>query len=1206
MKSQKCTGEDQTVEGHTPRRGWLRRVGMMASLAGLFVAYATTATPEAPLKAPSATLPAVSKGTTRQTEGEAMAAAKATGQRVEVGAMRSEAKETYANPDGTFTQVTHQQPVRVVQQGKWVPVDPTLVSRSDGTVGPRAAAIGLSFSGGGAGPFATIERAGRRMSLTWPESLPAPRLGGDSATYTDVLPGVDLVVRASVTGFSQLLVVKDRQAAKNPQLRDLTFGFETRNLTLLDGGEGRLKAVDPATGGTVFEAPTPVMWDSGTPSGTARTLAGTDPGRGAHESARRAEIGLRLSDDKLQLTPDAAMLDHSATNYPVYIDPFVNGTSNTGWAMIDSGYPTEEYWKFDDKTDERIGLCPEDCGRNSQVKRLLYALPTPYQDDRISIISAQFKVTMVHTYDGSARNVSLYRMGAGISSSTNWSNQPAWTRKLDTIAPTGTKSSCTSTNQNVEFDAKAGVVDAAVNNWSTTTFGIRADSESSIYYVKRFCNNATLSVTYNRAPNKPPVSALSMNPGGACVSGASRPYVSSLPVLYATLTDPDTGDAEPLQAKFRVTWTENGTLQTKTWTSGQKNSGSIFSYNTGDATTGVPLLPQNVVTSWDVQASDGTSWGPWSSDGAFKCEFILDKERPAGPDVDSPEYLPLDATEFTPKCPEDDPNWYDGVGHYGTFTFDSAAPDVNKYEFGFDTTPSAANTLTPATDGGPVSVTWLPEAEGSHTIQVRAVDRAGKTSDTTSCTFQVAAGVPPVGEWGLADEPGSTAAADARGVNNAQGSGVAFGQPGPGGPADRSAQFDGVGSYLATTTTGVVDTSKGFGISVWAKLGDNSRDGVLVSQDGSGEPGFVLGFDAATGKWVFEVPAMDVNSLGGWRAVGPTAQVGEWVHLVAVYDDVKKQLALHANAATQPATAARRSVWKARGPVQLGRRLAKSGHTGYFSGNVADVAVFNRIVTPPEIAQLAAIKPTRLAYWALDTAADTDDTPDTPEATSPDHSGDAEKELTLRGGATLFTYDPDGFPPPTETALVGAGHLVLDGVDDYADTATGASTAGNYSVTARVKLASDCNRDMAVLSQAGVHTSAYTVRCRLDGAMPRWELVLPDGDEAGSPSQTLVFDDQRLATVEQGGADGQHLALTYNGFLNEVRLYVDGQLAVSAKAPHHATWPAGGGLQIGRSRHDDAWGDHFAGVVDEVRVYDGVLDEVTVRALANPTEQPDV
>lgn len=1201
MNKRSDTGEDRTVHSRTSSRGWLRRVGLAAGLAGLFAAYATTAGPQE--AAPPVLAPAAAEAKLKQTEAEAAAAARASGQPVEVGVLRGESRETYANPDGTFTQVHHQQPVRVLQHGTWVPADPTLVKRPDGSIGPRAATIGLSFSGGGDAPFASVERAGRRLSLSWPQRLPAPTLDGDTATYSDVLAGVDLVVRASTTGFSHVLVVKDRQAAKNPRLRTLTLGLKTGNLTVRDTGEGRLEAIDPATGGKVFETPTPIMWDSGTPAAAGRR---DDASRGPAESARRAPLGVRVADGALRLTPDAGLLDDPQTQYPVYIDPYVNGTTNTAWAMIDSGYPSEEYWKFDGKTDERIGLCPEDCGRNSQVKRLLYALPTPYQDDRISILSAKFRVTMVHTYDGSARNVSLYRMGSGISSSTNWGNQPAWSRKLDTIAPTGTKSSCTSTNQNVEFDAKAGVVDAAVNNWSTTTFGIRADSESSIYYVKRFCNNATLSVTYNRAPNKPAVSALSMNPGGACVSGASRPYVSSLPVLYATLTDPDTGDAEPLQAKFRVTWTVNGTLQTKTWTSGQKNSGSIFSYNTGDATTGVPTLPQNVVTSWDVQAFDGTSWGPWSSDGAIKCEFILDKERPAGPDVDSPEYLPLDATEFTPKCPEDDPTWYDGVGRYGTFTFDSAATDVNKYEFGFDTTPSAANTLTPASDGGPVSVTWLPETEGSHTIQVRAVDRAGKTSDTTSCTFQVAAGAPPVGEWGLADEPGSTVAADARGVNNAQGAGVSFGQPGPGGPADRSAQFDGAASYLATTTAGIVDTSKGFGVSVWAKLGDNRHDGVLVSQDGSGEPGFVLGYDAATGKWVFEVPAMDVNSLGGWRAVGPTAEVGEWVHLVAVYDNVKKQLALHANTATQPATAARRSVWKARGPVQLGRRLAKSGHTDYFSGNLADVAVFNRIITPTEIAQLAAIKPTRLAYWALDSATDTDDSPDTPEATSPDHSGDVEKELTLRGGATLFTYDPDAFPPPTETALVGAGHLVLDGVDDYADTATGAGTTGNYSVTARVKLASDCNRDMAVLSQAGAHASAYTVRCHLEGAMPRWELVLPDGDEAGSPSQTLVFDDQRLATVDQGGDDGQHLALTYNDFLNEVRLYVDGQLAVSAKAPHYATWPASGGLQIGRSRQDDTWADHFAGVVDEVRVYDGVLDQTTVQMLANPLEQPDV
>ncbi|MET0417354.1 MAG: LamG-like jellyroll fold domain-containing protein, partial [Actinoplanes sp.] len=1152
---------------------------------------------------PPAMLPAAAEELVKPTEGEASAAARAAGKPVEVSGKRGGAQETFANPDGTFTQTIHQQPVRVVQSGRWVDVDPTLVARPDGTVGPKAAAIGLSFSAGGDGPFASIERAGRQMSLTWPEKLPAPTLNGETATYAEVLPGTDLVVRASVTGFSQLLVVKNRQAAKNPRLRELTFGFQTRNLTVRDSGEGRLQAVDPATGGTVFEAPTPVMWDSGTaPAAAARSAVAP---AAARESARRSEIDLDLTKDSLRLTPDAAMLDDSATRFPVYIDPFVNGTSNTGWTMVDSGYPSEEYWKFDGKSDERIGNCPEDCGRNSQVKRLMFTIPTPYQDNRLSILGATFKISMVHTYDGSARAVSLYRMGAGISSSTNWGNMPKWIEKLDTVSPIGSRTSCTSTNQNVEFDAVSAVRQAAAGNWTTATFGIRSDNESSFAFVKRFCGNATLSVNYNRAPVQPSISNLSMNPGGSCRSGATRPYVSSLPTLFATLTDPDTGDAEPLKAQFRVTWPQNGATQTKTWTSDERQSGSRFQFITADASTGVPNLPENVIASWDVRAWDRETWGPWSSDGsATACEFILDKTRPAGPDVDSADYLPLDIRDVTPACVEDE-QWYDGVGRYGTFTFDSAAPDVAKYEYGFDTTPSAANTLTPSALGGPVSVTWMPDSDGSHTIQVRAVDQAGKTSDVTSCSFQVKAGAPAVGEWGLADDAGAAAAADAREANPAQAYDVTFAQPGPGGSADRSARFNGTGSYLETAGLGLVDTGGSFTVSVWAKLDDASRNRVVVSQDGTGRTAFTLGYDAASKRWVLELPTNDARSLGNWRVSGPLAEVGEWVHLAAVNDSFKRTVSLHVNGKAA-VTAPRRSQSDSYGAVQIGRRLAIPGYTDYFKGDLADVAVFNRIVTAREINQLVALKPNRLGYWALDTATDTDDLPETPDAVSPEFHGEKVNDLSLRAGAALFNYDTEVFPPPTETALIGAGHLVLDGLNDYAETTVRATTTGSYSVSAWVRLAADCNRDMAVLGQAGTNAAAFTLRCHVEAGMPRWEVVLTTADGTGTPTRTVVFDDQRLPLVSQGGADGQHLALTYNDFLNEVRLYVDGQLAAAGQAPHTETWQAGGGLQVGRTRHNAGWVAPFAGVVDEVRVYEGVLEPTTVSMLANPMEQPDV
>ncbi|NEE20384.1 hypothetical protein G3M58_79740, partial [Streptomyces sp. SID7499] len=115
----------------------------------------------------------------------ASAAAVAAGERVEVVEERSERETVFANPDGTtFTLEKSITPVRVAREGKWVEPDPTLVRNTDGSVGPAAAAVDLSFSAGGdAADLVTIAKGTQSVSLGWPGALPAPRLDGEHAVY---------------------------------------------------------------------------------------------------------------------------------------------------------------------------------------------------------------------------------------------------------------------------------------------------------------------------------------------------------------------------------------------------------------------------------------------------------------------------------------------------------------------------------------------------------------------------------------------------------------------------------------------------------------------------------------------------------------------------------------------------------------------------------------------------------------------------------------------------------------------------------------------------------------------------------------------------------------------------------------------------------------------------------------------------------------
>jgi len=69
-------------------------------------------------------------------------------------------------------------PVRVRQGGTWGPVSTSLRRSASGAL-------------------ATISAGDSKLSLSWPGQLPTPTVSGSSATYKNVLPGVDLVLTAT-------------------------------------------------------------------------------------------------------------------------------------------------------------------------------------------------------------------------------------------------------------------------------------------------------------------------------------------------------------------------------------------------------------------------------------------------------------------------------------------------------------------------------------------------------------------------------------------------------------------------------------------------------------------------------------------------------------------------------------------------------------------------------------------------------------------------------------------------------------------------------------------------------------------------------------------------------------------------------------------------------------------------------------------------
>ncbi|MFC0549352.1 LamG-like jellyroll fold domain-containing protein [Planotetraspora thailandica] len=1097
------------------------------------------------------------------------------------------------------------QPVRTWQGGKWEDLDTTLVRRPDGTWSPKAATVGLFISGGGDSPFVTMRQAGKTMSVGWPGSLPQPHVQGNTATFSNVLPDVDLVVRADVDGYSHLLVVKSAEAAANPDLARIELPVETGGVRLEEQPGGGIAAVESGAGGPVFEAPEPIMWDSSTAAAPAgvmsrATSAGvsgeSEPGdlrEGPGDDSQVAPVGLEVRDDAFVLTPDAQLL--ASATYPLYIDPVAKTYTRSGWAMVSSYHSRQEHWKFSD--DEGVGRCPADvsslCASSNDVKRQFYAVPTSSLAGK-DIISAEFAITLTSAYNGTARSVALSRVNStgssAISSSTNWSNQPSSKAAVDTASTSARAGSCTSTNQNLRFNAKSAVQQAADSGWATTTFRLAAGDESGYAYWNRFCGNGQLEVTYNRPPLAPSQSTMSISPGGACVHGASRPYTDSLPMMYATIQDYDhndnPGQTETLKAQFEVSWTPSGgSTVTKTFTTGTATTSSVSSSNTQtgqhmfsakvgtSGTVSAPstyTIPENVVVSWRARGNDGTAWGDWSP---VKCEFMYGHTTPAPPEVTSSQY------------PDDD-QWHPGVGDEGSFTFTSASSDVVAYRYFFDGEPQL--TVNAGTGAGkPATIRWTPMWEGPHDLTVFAVDAAGKSQkNPNGYPFLVGAGRLPAAVWKLDDAAGAPQAAGRPGdpVLTA-GSGAIFGVDQQGDQKSRVAvKLDGTdGGYLSTSGP-VVATDKSFAVAAWVYLPSlPSQDMTVVSQDGTGGAGFSLGYDGATQKWVFRTPVTPLDSMGDWRVVDSTPAVaGIWTHLVGEYDAVKQQLLLYKQGVPAAAPVSRPTPWNADGGLQIGRELAMSGYTNAFTGSVSEVQVYDRMVSEEELAAAQGSPPELVSYWPLE---------DVLNGVSPEASGQA--GLALGSGASIYHVDASCEPEldpecaAPESALTGDGHLLLDGTpESYASRDAGLlARRGSFAIAAQARMGSALPRgDETVMSLAGPNATAVVVR--YSAAHGKWQLVVTDQD-AATPQETSADDS---AGSPQTTGRGDHLTLAFDAVTGVVSLYVNGQFGGS-----QVVWPntwdfSTVSVQVGRRLTGSVGSEFFSGALDEVRVYQGVVD----------------
>lgn len=696
----------------------------------------------------------------------ASAEAKATGKPVTIDQLTDTGTTVVANPDGTFTRTDSSMPQRVQQDGKWVPIDTTLVRQADGTWAPKAAVTPVAFTGGGSGAMVTMRDGADKLSFSWPHALPKPVVAGDTATYPEVLPGVDLQLTADASGYSSILVVKTPKAAADRRLRKLALNTASKNLTLTATSNGGARATDKHTGRTVFHSDTALMWDSagnktgGRPPARIATAAAA---RAEHKAAadvgkHRAQVEVRLRSGRQLLGLDEKLLTAKATTYPVYVDPEWSGRpSQLDWARIsDNGWNVYNSTSTTGSTNAREGWDNSYPG-NGERARTYYQMNTSGIKGAV-VTHASLYVKQLSAASCSDTPAAVYgtdRPAGWSSSSLYWGHEPGGrTSSLGTNPKSHEAGTCPVTSgsdswvspPSLEFDVTSRAQSAAAGGWSSMTLMVQSPDMNDATQWKQLAygGGATMSVTYSYRPKlKNGTGTPAIKP--SIVSAGNTMTTTHTPTLSARAVNPDlAGGSELVRVDYNV-FNSSGTLVGQGF-GPNLDSKKRARYNTNGSDWTTPSLPDGKYT-WKATAQNAAGYwaGPGSGIWTKTQTFTVDTSAPPAPTVTSSQFPAKQiGAAFDSK---------------GTFVLsNNRTNNVTGYLFSLDATLgntvysstvahwAAGTTITPGkvyyatADNGPgtgtsvingsASPAFAPGKTGPHTLYAKAVDQAGSTSLT--------------------------------------------------------------------------------------------------------------------------------------------------------------------------------------------------------------------------------------------------------------------------------------------------------------------------------------------------------------------------------------------------------------------------------------------------------------------------------------------
>ncbi|GIL28962.1 hypothetical protein NUM_42160 [Actinocatenispora comari] len=670
-----------------------------------------------------------------------------TGEPVPIPELTDSFTTVTAQPDGTFQKDVSNVPERIHRNDTWVNVDATLRPNSDGSLSPAASYTPLTLSGGGDGPLAVLHHDQQSLSLTWPTSLPAPTISGDTAIYADVLPGVDLRVTAdNLGGMSDVLVVKTAEAAANPALTTLTLAAQTSSGLTVQSDTGNNVTVLDTDGQALFHSPAPMMWDSSTAAAASAATADgdtvdeTDPADGPGPGAQVKPVGVQADDDSVTLTPDAGLLTGSTTQYPVYIDPaWTDG--QTYYAWVQEAFPNSSNWNTTDNGEPAVGYCGwDDCIPHGRTRSFFQFHPGSLTNTHV--ISAYFKVTGVSPYAGSANCDDAHPMVVNstdlIDHTIHWGNEPSIWSQQDTANAYNGYGSCP--NRTATFNVTSSA--QADNGQGTLTYRIRASSETNRNDYMRFNHKASLTLNYNKVPNIPTSFKFSPTPTPNHTGFSDAGWIGAAGdiSLAAHISDPD-GSAQSITGQFHV-WDKGGSgtadaTDVIAWT----DSAGHSSHVTGSGGTVSIKLPTSKLIDGHKYGADARTVDAYDTSGVTDYQYFWY-------DATAPKDLAVSSSDFPAEGTATHKIGEQGVVHLAATDHnptDGKASGLDHFTYSLASAADLADgggtlataTVDTATGIGSADATIKPTVWGVNYLYVAAVDKAGNQSATATYTFYV-------------------------------------------------------------------------------------------------------------------------------------------------------------------------------------------------------------------------------------------------------------------------------------------------------------------------------------------------------------------------------------------------------------------------------------------------------------------------------------